>query len=123
MAWLFETKHAATAAAHQTTAQANCTFHFRIMLEAAFAMASSVLITATKMFSSILRLMPMAMNKRNIEMPVAIQMEPIALPTVVSGLCLLTRDARTPVSVAAAIMVTGHAQLLVPHVDHAMATM
>src|ERR1039457_3908246 len=108
MAWFFETKHAATAAAHHTTAQANCTFHLRIMLEDAFAIASIVLITATKTLSSILRLIPMAMKSTNIEMPIAIQMEPIALPTVVSGLCLSTRDARTPVSAPAAIMVTGH---------------
>src|ERR1035441_10094987 len=102
-------KHASTAAAHQTTAQANCIFHLRIRLEVALAMPSIAPMIATKMYGSYLPLMARHIRTINMEMPMAIQIELMARPNLVSGWLRFWRDANTPVSALAATIVTGQA--------------
>src|ERR1035437_3062383 len=103
-----EAKHATTAAAHQTTAQANCIFHLRIRLEVALAMPSIAPMIATKMFRLNLPLMARHIRTINMEMPMAIQIELMARPSVVLGWLCFWRDANTPVSELAVTIVTGH---------------
>jgi hypothetical protein len=56
----------------------------------------------------------MAINRRNIEMHIAVQIEPMARPSLVPGRRLAFRAAAMPVSTVAAIIVTGQASVLWP---------
>src|ERR1035438_7827788 len=120
--WFSEPKQDTTAAAHHTTAQANCIFHFRISAEVALAVPSMAPTMATKTWSSYLPLMPRDRRRVNMEMPMAIQTELMARPRVVSGWLLGWREISAPIKTQAPTMVTGQASLLWPQVAQAMAT-
>ena len=120
--WLADAKQEMAAATHQTSAHINCAPHLRMMLEAALAAPSIAPTAAIKVCRSILPAMLALRQKIKSAAPIAIQMAPIARPIVVSGCLLLMRVATTAVKIDVPIIVTGHAKLLCPHVDHAMAT-
>src|ERR1035437_1568477 len=117
-----EPKQAATAAAHQTSAQANCIFHLRIRLEVALAVPSMAPMMATKVCCSNLPPIPRDSSRMNMEMPMAIQTALMARAIVVSGRLRTLSAMIAPVSTEAAIMVTGQASELWPQVVQAMAT-
>src|ERR1700679_325783 len=101
-AWLSEIKQETAVAVHQITAQANCIFHLRMMLEVAFAAPSMAPTMATPICRSILPLMPSDNMTMNVEMPMPSQIAIMARPKVVSGCLLALREARIPVSTLAA---------------------
>src|ERR1035441_3939831 len=115
--WATVPKQDATAASHHTTAQANCTLHLRIMLEAALVVPSMAAMTATKSCWSYLPLSAKENRRMNIEIPMAIHMALMARPTVVEGCLCLLRVARAMVSTEALIMVTGQASVVWPQMD------
>ena len=115
-------KQAPTARASQTTAQANCILQRRTMLETPLAVASMAPTMATMRCRSARPLKPRAMSTTKRTVPITLQMADMTRPTVVPGWPRVTREAKTLVTMAAAIMVTGQAIPVLPHVDQAMAT-
>ena len=75
------------------------------------AVPSMAVAIATKPCGSVsLPLKPSDMKRTNIEIPMAIQTEPMARLMLVRGWMALFRAARAAVSAKAAIMVTGQAR-------------
>jgi len=89
--------------------------------EAPLAIPSIADITATRECSVSLPLRPRAKKSTNIEIPRAIQIDPMDLPSVVCGWLPVFETAITILTMTAINIVAGQAQGLCPHSDHAMA--
>jgi len=119
---LSETKHAAIAEDHQTSAQANCAFQRRTMLEVALAIPNMAQIMATEAWESTCPLQARDIRSREMEMPSEIQIAVMARPRVVEGLLRSRLLAITPVMTLAATIVTGQARAGWPEAAQAIAT-
>src|SRR5208283_4126710 len=92
---LSEPKHAITAEASHTTAQASCIRHFKMIPEAALARPSIAPIIATNTCVSYLPLYASDIRRTKIVQPIEAHIAPIARPIVVSGCPRDIRDATT----------------------------
>src|ERR1035438_456060 len=96
--WLSVPKQPTIDAAHHTTAHPNCIFHFKMMLEVAFAPPSMAPIIAMNTCASYRPLNPSDIRTRNKEMPIPIHTAPITSPIVDSGFLCPLREETTPES-------------------------